>query len=221
MPETTENIEENSPVLKRTAANNYSRRLADGRRESRRRASPEPPKSLSPAELDSLFRVIKSKRDEAAFRVMYCKGLRVSEIGLLDLSDFDDRGGRLTIHRLKGSLSGTFGMHDKELRAMRAWVRERGTAPGPLFLSRNHRPISDRRLRELMEHYCRRAGIARALAHPHILKHTRGTLLLDETGSLDVVADALGHKQIQNTRIYAQTSDRRREEAIARNRTKY
>lgn len=214
MADPTKNIGEKGPVPALTAENGYSRRL-------RRDRSPDPPKSLEPAELEALFGVIKSKRDEAIFRVMYCKGLRVSEIGLLQLADFEDRAGRLTVHRLKRSLSGTYPMHDRELRAVRAWLRIRGTAAGPLFLSRNHRAISARQLRELMAHYGALAGIPRWKAHPHVLKHSRGTHLLDETDAVHVVQDALGHVNIQNTMKYARTSNRRREEAVARNRSKY
>lgn len=217
MPNPPKNIGANGPVSGRSATNIQKRRFT----RPKRRRDQEPPKFLTPNELQSLFAVIRDKRDEAIFRVMYCKGLRVSEVGMLDLRDFDDRGARLTVHRLKGSLSGTFGMHDKELRSLRAWLRIRGLAPGPLFLSRNHRPISARRLRELMETYCSAAGIGREKAHPHALKHSRGTHLLDETDALHVVQDALGHKSITSTSVYARTSNRRREDAIALNRGKY
>jgi type 1 fimbriae regulatory protein FimB len=137
------------------------------------------------------------------------------------MKDFDDRGGRLTIHRLKGSVSGTFPMHDREVRALRAWIRLRGAAPGPIFLSRNHRALSARRIRGMFERYAKLAGISRDKAHPHTLKHSRGTHLLDETGSIVVVQDALGHRNIQNTLIYSRISNRARDEAVSLNRSKY
>lgn len=214
MAEDLKNIGVIGPFKAPSAENNYKRRL-------RRTRSADPPKALTTQQLASFFEVLKDKRDEAIFRVMYCKGLRVSEIGLLDIKDFEDRGGRLTVHRLKGSLSGTFPMHDREVRALRSWLRIRGTGPGPLFTSRNHRAISSRRLRELMEHYCKLAGIPRDKAHPHVLKHSRGTHLLDETDAVHVVQDALGHVSIQNTIKYVSVSNRRRDEAVAKNRTKY
>jgi len=214
MPSKTKNIDQNSPISAPVEQNCQTVRL-------RRRSSPEPPKHLSPTQLEDLFRVIYSKRDEAIFRIVYCKALRASEVGRLELSDWDEREKMLSVHRLKGSRSAAFAMHDKELRALRAWLKVRGRAPGPLFPSRNHRPISRIRIWELMRQYCKEAGIPMRLAHPHALKHSRGSHLLEETGKIHVVQDALGHKSIASTMIYAQVSNRDRTEAIALNRNKY
>jgi integrase len=60
---------------------------------------------LTQDELRSLFKVIQSKRDHAIFLVAYRHGLRASEIGLLQKADVDMKQGRLSVHRLKGSLS--------------------------------------------------------------------------------------------------------------------
>jgi site-specific recombinase XerD len=65
------------------------------------------------------------------------------------------------------------------------------------------------------------AGIPQSLAHPHSFKHSRGNHLLDETGKVHVVQDALGHASIANTMIYAQTSNRARKEAVEINRKRY
>ena len=208
------NIDRNAPVPAPTKQN--SQTVPFGRRNA-----PEPPKCLSPSQLQDLFRSIDSRRDEAIFRIMYCKGLRASEIGRLELSNWDDREKMLSIHRLKGSRSAAFAMHDNELRALRAWLKIRGRAPGPLFPSRNHRPISRIRLWVLMHQYCKEAGIPVRLGHPHALKQSRGSHLLEETGKIHVVQDALGHKSIASTMIYAQVSNRDRTEAIALNRSKY
>jgi len=187
----------------------------------KRRISEEPPKYLTPAQLQDLFRVIDSKRDEAMFRIIYCKGLRASEVGRLHLSDWDDRERMLSVHRLKGSRSAAFPMHDQELRALRAWLKVRGWAPGPLFASRQGGPISRQRIWELMKYYCLAAGIPNEKAHPHALKHSRGSHLLEETGKIHVVQDALGHKNIASTMIYAQVSNRDRTGAVDLNKTKY
>lgn len=187
----------------------------------KQKARSDAPKGLTGAQLEALFGVIEGKRDAAMFRVMYTKGLRASEVGLLELRDWDDRAAVLYVHRLKGSRSAPFPMHDKELRAMRAWLKERGGAPGPIFLSRNHRAISRIRVFELMKKYCQIAGIPSWLGHPHALKHSRGSHLLEETGKVHVVQDALGHRSISNTMIYSQVSNRDRREAVALNRSRY
>ena len=60
---------------------------------------------LQPEEIQQLFRVIKGKRDRAIFRLVYHRGLRAHEVGLIQLSDFKDRDGLLYVHRGKGSIS--------------------------------------------------------------------------------------------------------------------
>ena len=204
----------NGGVSDRAEQNNYTVR-------PKRRVSDEAPKGLSPRQLADLFRVIRDKRDEAIFRVMSCKALRASGVGLLELKDWNDRDGVLYVHRLKGSRSAPFPMHDRELRALRAWIKIRRPIPGPLFPSRQMLPISRSRIFELMLRYCKLAGIPPPLSHPHVLKHSRGTHLLDETGKILVVQDALGHKNIANTLIYAQVSNRERTDAVSLNRSKY
>ena len=63
------------------------------------------PHFLTQDELRRLFKVIRSKRDKAIFLVAYRHGLRASEIGLLQRADVDAKQGRISIHRLKGSIS--------------------------------------------------------------------------------------------------------------------
>src|SRR5215216_3688134 len=65
---------------------------------------------LTQDELRHLFKVIRSKRDKAIFLVAYRHGLRASEIGLLQRADVDTKQGRISIHRLKGSLSAVYPM---------------------------------------------------------------------------------------------------------------
>ena len=173
-------------------------------------------KYLSPEEIDAFFGVIKSTRDRAIFRLLYHRGLRASEVGKLRLSDYRPGAGRIYVHRLKGSNSGEYRLCALEQTALRAWIRERGTAPGPLFASRNHRPISRRRLDELMKTYCPAAGIEPDKAHVHALKHSCGTHLLAMEGDITLVQDHLGHRNIQNTLIYAAISNKKRDELAER-----
>jgi integrase len=179
---------------------------------------------LTDEELRALFRVIKdaggkhSIRDTAIFRVAYHRGLRRSELGLLQLSDFRDREGRLYSTRLKGSNSGEDRLFDEELRAVRAWIKQRGSAPGPLFPSRQSGPITGRRLDQLMKRYCALAGIPAEKAHMHSLKHSCGTHFYRRTGDLLAVKAHLGHRNIQNTIKYITIADPRRDEIAEKNR---
>jgi type 1 fimbriae regulatory protein FimB len=91
---------------------------------------------LTEQEVDAFFRVIRNARDKALFRVMYHHGFRASEPGKLMLSDYRPGPGkpRLRVVRLKGSVTGVeHRLLDLELAALKAWLRVRGMAPGPLF----------------------------------------------------------------------------------------
>ena len=177
-----------------------------------RKTAGETVKYLIPEEINTFFRVITSTRDRAIFRVLYHRGFRASEVGKLRLSDYRPAAGRLYVHRLKGSNSGEYRLCALEQAALRAWLRERGTHPGPLFSSRNHRAISRRRLDELMKRYCAAAGIEPEKAHVHALKHSCGTHLLAIEGDITLVQDHLGHRNIQNTLIYSAISNKKRDE---------
>jgi site-specific recombinase XerC len=172
----------------------------------KRRLSQNAPSYLTEKEIDDLFRVIKSPRDRALFRVAYHRGLRASEVGILKLSDYRPAPvqGRLYVHRLKGSISREYLITEIETAALKTWLRVRGPIPGPLFVSRNHRAISSRRLDQLMKRYCARAGIAAEKAHMHALKHSCGTHLVDLLhGDIMAVQDHLGHADVASTMVYA------------------
>src|SRR5262252_9587867 len=95
---------------------------------------------LTIPEKDRFFKAIRAPRDKAIFRLMYHHGLRASEIGLLQMSDY--RAGsrmemdRILIHRLKGSRSGECVVVPSAAFALRAWIRVRGPKAGILFPSR-------------------------------------------------------------------------------------
>lgn len=160
-------------------------------------------KYLTEAEVTSLLRVIKSPRDKALFTIMYWRGLRASEAGRLKLSDFDPKKGRLHVKRGKGSLDGSFLLSPPELRALRAWLQERGTDAGPIFLSRNKRGIDRRMVYVLYQRYAKQAAIPKSLHHPHCLKHSIATHLIGKLGTAKTQV-WLGHKDVKSTMVYAQ-----------------
>jgi site-specific recombinase XerD len=176
------------------------------------------PHYLSEEEIDRFFAAIPKTdaRSRAIFRLMYHRGLRVSEIGIFRLEDCRQSTGRIFVRRLKGSRGGEYHMVEPERAALRAWLKVRGTAPGPLFPSRNHKPISRTRIFRLMRQYCAAAGIPLEKAHPHALKHSCGTHLSAREKDIVAVQDHLGHASLANTMKYVQVSSRRREELAER-----
>jgi type 1 fimbriae regulatory protein FimB len=150
-------------------------------------------------------------RDRALFLLMYDRGLRASEMRMIRRSDvgFD----RISVERLKGSTGGLYGMSVEVREAIAAWMLNPGcgqAAASRLF------PISRIRIYQLFQKYGEEAGLPAEKRHPHILKHSRATHLLDLGLDIVDVQDWLGHKAIQNTMIYAQVTSKRRREAERR-----
>jgi integrase len=161
---------------------------------------------LTQEEVRRLFSVIKNKRDRAIFAVAYRHGLRASEVGLLQRSDVDFKQGRITIHRLKGSFSRVYPMKPNTVKLIRSYLRERTDDSPYLFLSNRKLPIDRRTLYMLMRKY---GDAARIPAHKrkfHSLKHSIATHILDAGEDAAFCRDWLGHKNIQNTMIYARFS---------------
>src|SRR5215468_1110592 len=158
---------------------------------------------LTQEEVRRLFEVITHKRDRVLFRMAYRHGLRASEIGLLNRRDADLRTGRLTVHRLKGSLSGVYPMQPDTQKLLKAYLRSRKDVSPYLFVSNREVPISRYTLWALMQHYGKAAGLPPAKRTFHILKHSIATHLLDAGADLAFVRDWLGHANIQNTLVYA------------------
>ena len=168
-------------------------------------------KYLTQDELKNLLKVIDNKRDLAIVRVAYYHGLRVSEVGMLTLEDVDLNRGRIRINRLKGSQGGEYPMHPSEIKAVKAWLKERKDA-NCLFPSRRGMPISRRTLDYMMKAYGEKAGIPEDKRHFHVFKHSIATHMMDAGADIRSVQDWVGHKNIQNTVVYAQISNRARDE---------
>ena len=167
---------------------------------------------LTQDEARALFATITSKRDKAIFITAYRHGLRASEIGLLRLEDLDFKQGRLSVHRLKGSLSAVYPVQPDTLKRIRAYLNTRDDSLPYLFPSRLDVPINRRSLWRLMKSYGAKAGLPDKKRDFKILKHSIATHMLDAGADLSFVRDWLGHKNIQNTMVYAQMTNPNRDQ---------
>jgi integrase len=176
---------------------------------------------LDPEEMAALFKAITNKRDTAIFRIAYQRGLRASEVGMLQMEDFNERRGTLFVHRKKGSEDRTYRLLPPEMIALRAWMKVRGPDPGPLFPSQmgpraGKLGIHRNRLDQLIKQYCQKAGIRAEKAHMHVLKHSCGTHLAERGESAHVIQDWLGHVNSQSTDVYLHFTSKMRDEAYER-----
>jgi integrase/recombinase XerC len=142
--------------------------------------------------------------DRAAFYLLWQSGLRKGEVEELRLEDLDLEGKRLTVRQAKGLKDRTVYMTDTTVRAVREYLALRG--PGPtthVFLYRNQ-PISKDLVAARLKAAGERVGVK---VHPHRLRHTMATQLLNAGCRVTSLQKFLGHKELSTTMIYARVHD--------------
>lgn len=157
-------------------------------------------------------------RDLAIVTLLLGTGIRVSECVGLDLSDVDFRNDAIRIIR-KGGAEAFVYFGDEVEKALRSWISERGTItplPGherALFFSAQKRRMGVQAVENMVKKYAREVTTSKKIT-PHKLRSTYGTALYRETGDIYLVADVLGHKDVNTTRKhYAAMDDTRRRQA--------
>jgi len=173
---------------------------------------------LTVDECAAVFRSARktSKRDHALLLLAYRHGLRASEVGRLKRDRLDLKTNRIQFERLKGSMDGVHPLEPDEAQALRSYLRARKDDLPPLFLSRNRRPISRAALDDLIRHYAELAGVPKDRRSFHVLKHSIAMHLLDAGTRVETVRDWLGHRNIQNTLVYAKLTNPTRDAEVAR-----
>ena len=169
------------------------------------------PKYLTQDELKRFFGVIRSPRDRALFGVIYHYGLRVDEAPMLSLEDANLKDNRIRLRRLKNGLGGEKPLWRDTAKALRAYLRMRKDA-GPYLFTGRQGPLKKRQIQNLFHKYAKLAGITGRSVHS--LRHSIAVHLLYAGRGIEYVADHLGHRQIANTRIYAQISHPLREQVF-------
>jgi site-specific recombinase XerD len=162
------------------------------------------------------FHKVTEKRDIAILTLFLGTGIRISELVGLDISDVDMQQNAFTITR-KGGNRVILYFSDEVKKALCNYLQERNQNPmidkneKALFLSLQNKRINVRTVEILVKKYSK---IVTPLKHitPHKLRSTYGTNLYKETGDIYVVADVLGHKDVNTTKKYyaAITDDIRR-----------
>ena len=168
------------------------------------------PRVLSKGEMSSLLEVhaesAVDRRDLAVLELLYAAGLRVSELCGLDRGDIDLRG-RTVTGLGKGGKQRRVPVHDAAVAALQAWFDDgRDQMDGPpeaAFVNRRGARLGPRDVRRILD---RRAA---SPTHPHALRHTYATHLLDGGADLRVVQELLGHSSLATTQIYTHVSKER------------
>lgn len=148
-------------------------------------------------------------RDDAVLELLYGSGLRVSELTSLDVDDLDLVARRVTVWG-KGRTQRSVPMSEPCVAALQRWLdagRDAmvvdGSPPGALFLNSAGRRLGPRDVRRVLD---RRSP---APTHPHALRHTFATHLLDGGADLRTVQELLGHADLSSTQVYTHVSKER------------
>lgn len=157
-------------------------------------------------------------RDVALLTLLLGTGIRVSECVGLDLKDVNFEVGGIKIRR-KGGYEAIVYFGDEVETALLDYLEEREEIipleghEDALFLSMQNRRITVRAVENLVKKYASRVTTLKKIT-PHKLRSTYGTALYQETGDIYLVADVLGHKDVNTTRKhYAAQADERRRKA--------
>jgi site-specific recombinase XerD len=160
-----------------------------------------------PDELETAEPVWRRRRDDAVLEVLYGSGVRVGELCGLDIDALDLAGGAVTVWG-KGSKERRVPLSSPAVEALRAWLSIRGdvvaVATGSaLFGNERGVRLSPRDVRRIIDRRSQRP------THPHALRHSFATHLLDGGADLRVVQDLLGHSDVATTQRYTHVSKQR------------
>ena len=183
------------------------------------------PKTLKPADISRLLEKIPAatpleQRDRALFEIAYSSGLRAEELVDLNTSSIDFDAEQVRIEG-KGGKTRFVPVGEPALRSIAAYL-ERGRPalqsadPDPaLFLSKSGKRLSTsdvrRRLRVWARHAATQTGV-----HPHALRHSFATHLLEGGADLRAIQEMLGHASISTTQVYTRVESARLRAAYAK-----
>jgi integrase/recombinase XerC len=140
-------------------------------------------------------------RDRALLELFYSSGLRLSELCGLRWGDLDLREGYVTVLG-KGSKHRKVPVGSHARNALLAWQSEQGGNNGAqVFPGRGGAPISQRAVQIRLKQLAQRQGLFKHV-HPHMLRHSFASHILESSGDLRGVQELLGHADIATTQIY-------------------
>ena len=143
-------------------------------------------------------------RDLAFMELLYSSGLRLAELTGLDINDLDLEAGLVRVTG-KGAKTRVSPVGRRAAAALQRWLpaRDELAKPGQnaLFVARNGRRLSPRSVQQRLALWARRQGMA-GKVHPHMLRHSFASHLLESSGDLRAVQELLGHADISTTQVY-------------------
>jgi integrase/recombinase XerC len=166
------------------------------------------PDALSPDEAAQLLAMEAAGplalRDKAMFELLYSSGLRLAELVGLKLGDADFAEGTVRVTG-KGAKTRVVPLGSYAVKALETWLVERArlALPGEtaLFLNQQGKRLGARAVQYRLRSWALKQGIA-ANVHPHVLRHSFASHVLQSSGDLRAVQEMLGHASISTTQVY-------------------
>jgi integrase/recombinase XerC len=166
------------------------------------------PHALSPDEAGQLMDIAATGplavRDKAIVELLYSSGLRLSELTGLEQDDVNVRDATVRVTG-KGGKTRVVPVGGHAIAALRAWAPARSALARPgekaLFVGRDGKALGARAVQARLKHWARRLGLADKV-HPHALRHSFASHLLQSSGDLRAVQEMLGHASISTTQVY-------------------
>ena len=166
------------------------------------------PETLSVDQLDSLLALpgddALACRDRAMLELFYGCGLRLSELSGLDVGDIDWQQQTVSVIG-KGRKQRRVPFGNKAQTALKQWMQHRYTRADldekALFISRNGNRICNSSIQKRLKKRAQQQGVGIAL-HPHMLRHSFASHILESSNDLRAVQELLGHANLSTTQIY-------------------
>jgi len=167
------------------------------------------PKALRPEQaqalLDAPAEDALALRDRAMFELFYSSGLRLGELVALDVaSGVELADGLITVTGKRGKTR-SVPVGSKAREAIAAWLEKRAVFAAAdetaLFVSRRGTRLTPRAVELRLARWAKRSGLSQHV-HPHMLRHSCASHLLQSSGDLRAVQEMLGHASIATTQIY-------------------
>lgn len=144
------------------------------------------------------------QRDRALIELLYSSGLRLAELVGMNVADLDLRDGVATVTG-KGGKTRLVPVGSKARAALAVWLKQRAAfaAVGEtaVFLGRNGKRLGARSVQLRLKQWALRQGIE-VPTHPHMLRHSFASHLLESSGDLRAVQELLGHADLSTTQVY-------------------
>jgi integrase/recombinase XerC len=143
-------------------------------------------------------------RDKAMLELIYSSGLRLAELISLNLNDIDFKDRILTVTG-KGKKTRSVPVGQYAIKSIKKWLEERklmtNDSEQALFVSKRGKRISPRSVQERLKQWAIKQGLPNHV-HPHMLRHSFASHLLESSGDLRAVQELLGHADISTTQVY-------------------